>query len=85
MELAAFHRPRRVELRLDGRRVQTLVVEPSRRVHEVGPLTVAPGEHHLAFHPETAPAPANYAIATHDRRALSVALRAWSWTLVDQR
>jgi hypothetical protein len=85
VELAAFHRPRRVELRLDGRRVQTLVVEPSRRMHEVGPLTVAPGEHHLAFHPETAPAPAGDAIATHDRRALSVALGAWSWTLVDRR
>jgi hypothetical protein len=85
VELAAFHRPRRLELRLDGRRVQTLVVEPSRRTHEVGPLTVAPGEHHLAFHPETAPAPAGDTIATHDRRALSVALGAWSWTLVDQR
>jgi hypothetical protein len=85
VELASFHRPRRIELRLDGRRVQTLSVEPSRRMHEVGPLTVPPGEHHLAFHPETAPAPAGDAIATHDRRALSVALGAWSWTLVDRR
>lgn len=85
VELAAFHRPRRIELRLDGRRVHTLVVEPARRIHEIGPLTVAPGEHHLGFHPETAPAPAGDAVATHDRRALSVAFGDWVWTRVDRR
>ena len=85
VELAAFHQPRRLELRLDGRPVHTLVVEPSRRMHDVGPLTVAPGEHHLAFHPGEAPVPAGDTVATHDRRALSVALGTWSWTLVNQQ
>ena len=30
-----------------GSRVQTLVVEPSRRIYQIGPLTVAPGDHEL--------------------------------------
>ena len=47
LELSAFHRARRMEVRLDGRPVQTLVVEPSRRIYQIGPLTVAPGDHEL--------------------------------------
>ena len=55
LEMSAFHRPRRMELLLDGRPVQTLVVEPSRRIYQIGPLTVAPGDHELVFHPAEAP------------------------------
>jgi hypothetical protein len=85
IELAAFHRPQRIELRLDGRVVQTLLVDPARRLHDVGPLTVGPGEHHLGFYPETAPIAAGDITGTGDRRALSVALGVWSWALVDQQ
>ena len=45
LEMSAFHRARRMELLLDGRRVenvQTLVVEPSRRIYQIGPLTMPP-------------------------------------------
>jgi hypothetical protein len=85
IELAAFHRPQRIELRLDGRVVQTLLVDPARRLHDVGPLTVGPGEHHLGFYPETAPVVAGQITGTGDPRPLSVALGVWSWALVDQR
>ena len=39
----------RLELLLDGRHVQNVGVERSRRLYHVGPLTVPPGDHALAF------------------------------------
>jgi hypothetical protein len=75
LELTAFGHARRMEVRLDGRHVQTLVVEPSRRTYQLGPLTVGPGGHDLAFHPADAPT------AGGDRRRLSVAIGTWSWNL----
>ena len=47
LEMAAFHRARGIELLLDGRRVQALVVGQARRVYQLGPLTVFPGDHQL--------------------------------------
>ncbi len=81
LELSAFHRARRMEVRLDGRPVQTLVVEPSRRIYQIGPLTVPPGDHELVFHPAEAPTVAGDVIDNGDRRPLSFALGTWSWTV----
>lgn len=81
IELSAFHRARRMELLLDGRHVQTLVVEPSRRIHQFGPLTVIPGDHELVFHPAEAPTVASDVINNGDRRPLSFALGTWNWTV----
>ena len=83
VELAAFHRPRRLELRLDGRPVQTLLVDPARRRHDVGPLALGPGEHHLAFYPETAAGLDGDAGQGRERRPISVAFGDWSWTRLD--
>ena len=44
IELSAFHRARRLEVRLDEHPVQTLVVEPLRRVYQIGPLDRDPRE-----------------------------------------
>ena len=44
VELSAFHGPRRMDVRLDGRRSQTLVVEPARRIYRIGPLALASGQ-----------------------------------------
>src|SRR5580704_16949292 len=59
LEMSAFSRARRMELRLDGRPVgsqlENIVVEPSRRVYRIGPLTVTAGDHELAFLPSEAP------------------------------
>jgi hypothetical protein len=81
LEMSAFHRARRMELRLDGHSVQTLVVEPSRRTYEIGPLTLPPGHHELVFHPAEAPTVADDAINNGDRRPLSFALGTWNWTV----
>jgi hypothetical protein len=81
LELSAFHHARRMELLLDGREVQTLVVEPPRRIYQIGPLSVTPGGHELVFHPAEVPTVANDVIDNGDRRALSFALGTWHWTV----
>ena len=81
LELASFHRARRMELRLDGRHVQTLMVEPERRSYEIGPFTVIPGGHGLTFHPADSPTVAGDVIGNGDQRPLSFALGSWSWTV----
>jgi hypothetical protein len=81
LEMSAFDRPRRMELRLDGRSVQTLVVEPSRRVYQIGPLTVPPGDHELVFHPAEPPTVAGDVIHNGDGRPLSFALGTWIWSV----
>jgi hypothetical protein len=79
LELSAFHRARRMGLLIDGRPVQTLVVEPSRRSYQIGPLVVNPGEHELVFHAADAPTVAGDVIANGDSRRLSFAFGTWSW------
>jgi hypothetical protein len=81
IELSAFHHARRIELLLDGRHVQTFVVEPTRRIYETGPITVMTGGHELVFHPAEKPTVANEVINNGDRRALSFALGTWHWTV----
>jgi hypothetical protein len=80
IELSAFHRARGMDVRLDGRPVQTLVVEPPRRIYQVGPLTVLPGGHELVFHPGDPPTVASEVISNGDWRPLSFAVGTWSWT-----
>jgi hypothetical protein len=81
LEISAFQSARRMELLLDGRHVQTLVVEQSRRIYQVGPLTVIPGGHELVFHPAEVPRVAGDVINNGDRRPLSFALGTWNWTV----
>ena len=79
LEMSAFHQARRVELRLDGLPVQTLAVAPPRRLYEVGPLTVPPGDHALGFHPVEMPSVASHVVSNGDSRPLSFALGTWRW------
>jgi hypothetical protein len=81
LEMSAFHSVRRMEVLLDGRDVQTVVVEPSRRVYQIGPITVTPGDHGLVFHPAERPTVAGDVINNDDRRPLSFALGTWNWTV----
>jgi hypothetical protein len=85
VELSAVDRQRRLDVRLDGRAVQTLVVDTARRIYELGPLAVPQGHHQLAFHSAEAPAvPINERHTGHPR-ALSFAFGTWSWHLADAR
>ena len=80
IELSAFDRVRRLELRLDGRVLQTLVVEPARRIYQVGPFTLPPGGHEVVFHPVESPTVADDVMHDGDTRRLSFALGRWDWT-----
>jgi hypothetical protein len=79
LDMSSFRVARQLELKLDGRPVQTLVVDPARRIYQIGPLTVPPGNHALAFHPAEAPDVAGAVIDGRDPRRLSFALGAWTW------
>ena len=81
LELSAFHRARRMELQLDGRPVQTILVEPPRGIHHIGPFTVSPGRHQLTFHPDEGATVASDVIDNGDRRPLSCAFGTWHWTV----
>ena len=81
LEMSAFHRARRMDVRLDGHSAQTLVIEPQRRIYQIGPLTMSPGGHVLVFHPAEAPTVADDLIGNGDRRPLSFALGTWNWTV----
>ena len=87
LELSAFAHPRLVELRLDGRPVQTLLVEPARRVYQIGPVTVLPGNHEILFHPTDPPTVASAVISdpSADTRPLSLAFGTWSWAARSNR
>ena len=85
LEVAAFHRPRRLDVGLDGRHVQTIVVDPSRRMHVLGPLALTPGAHQLVFQPVDAPTVAGDVIANGDRRPLSFAIGSWRWTVREEQ
>jgi len=70
-----------------------LVVEPSRRIYQVGPLALVPGRHQLLFHPTEAPTvvrdvmtdvhdASNIShVSNGDRRALSFAFGEWNWSV----
>ncbi len=81
LELSAFDRTRRLDVRLDGQMLQTLIVAPPRRVYRIGPIAMTPGSHALTFHPVEAPTVADDVIRNGDRRSLSFAMGTWSWTV----
>ena len=81
LEMSAFHRARQMDVALDGHALQTLVVDPARRVYRIGPLSLASGGHELVFHPAESPTVAADLIDNGDRRPLSFALGAWTWTV----
>ncbi|HUE85475.1 MAG TPA: hypothetical protein VMO26_05305 [Vicinamibacterales bacterium] len=79
LELSAFHRARRMDVLLDGTRLQSIVAEPSRRSYRIGPFSVMPGTHQILFDPVDPPTVVADVANSRDRRALSVALGTWNW------
>ncbi len=85
VDMTAFHRARRLTLVLDGSEVQTILVAPQRRLHRIGPLTLAPGEHDLVFHPCEPPTVASDLMSNGDMRPLSFGIGTWHWAAGGQR
>ena len=79
LELSA-NPAQRLDVRLDGRPLQTVAVEPSRDTYQLGPLTVGPGDHELLFHATTALRVPDEAGNNGDRRQVSFELGTWTWT-----
>jgi hypothetical protein len=85
VQLSAFHRSRRLEIRLDGRPVTIFSVDPPRRTYSIGPLNVGPGSHDLVFRPLEPPTVAKEVEGSNDPRPLSFAVGSWSWTVRSDR
>ncbi len=79
IEFEAFATPRRLQVRLDGRDVDTLAVGTARRRYATVPMTVPPGRHMLAFHPVEPPVAADTLTHNGDTRPLSFAVGDWRW------
>lgn len=79
LEMQAFHDARRMDVLLDGRPMQTLVVEPSRATYALGPVDLSAGPHGIMFHPVDDPTVADDVMRNGDRRPLSFALGTWTW------
>jgi hypothetical protein len=81
LDLLPFAHARRLAVSLDGRALQTLVVQPARGIYEIGPIGISPGNHVLAFHPAEPPTVAADVVHNGDGRALSFAVGTWTWTV----
>ncbi|HEY0664151.1 MAG TPA: hypothetical protein VGD18_06050, partial [Thiobacillaceae bacterium] len=79
IEMASFHRTRRVDVLLNGRHLKTLSISPERRMYRLDMTRLAPGDHQLVFHPVETATVVNAVISSGDTRALSVALGRWTW------
>lgn len=80
LEMEAFHHARELQVLVDGHILQMLVADPQRRVYQLEPMTIGPGDHRLLFRAAAAPVPALDAAGLGDRRRLSFAIGPWTWT-----
>jgi hypothetical protein len=85
IEMSAFHHSRGVTLLVDGRQMQTLMVGEGRRMDRIGPLALSSGEHQLVFRASEVPTIADDIMKNDDRRALSVEIGTWRWTVQEQQ
>ncbi len=81
VELSAFHVARPLAVRLDNGWEQTIDIGRDGRTYRIGPLALTAGPHVLTFHSPSPPTVADAVMANGDRRALSIALGAWKWSL----
>jgi hypothetical protein len=79
VDMMSFQSARRMQVRLDDREVQTLVVDERRGITRLGPFALKPGAHDLVFYAIDAPTIAADLINNGDRRPLSFAFGTWRW------
>jgi len=82
VDLVAIGMPRRVTISLDGAPVASLLVDVSRKAHAIGPWTLTPGDHTLAFVADGDPVRPSDVAGTTDRRPLTIAFRHTHWSRV---
>jgi hypothetical protein len=86
VDLVAIGMPRRITMSLDGAPVESILVDVVRKAHVLGPWTLTPGDHILAFAAEGDPVrPSDVAGDTRDRRPLTIAFRDTRWNRVENR
>lgn len=80
VDLDAFHVRRRLAVRLDADREQTLDVDPGSRTYRIGPLALSAGPHVLTFHSTAQATIADEVLGNGDRRALAFSMGVWKWS-----
>jgi len=85
IEMSAFHRARGLTVSVDGELVQTLVVDQRRRRHRIGPLSLRPGRHQIAFRATDRVSVPHALIANGDSRPLSIRFGGWRWVVESER
>ncbi len=83
LELRAFAVPRRVEVSLDGDRVEEIEVGIESAVYSFGPFELAPGNHLIELRSRSPATVADEVLGNLDRRALTVALWELHWRFDD--
>jgi hypothetical protein len=83
LELRSFARPRRIDVVLDGHRVETIKVGGEIRFHPIGRMSLSPGEHALELKARESATVADEVLGNGDERSLTVAL--WGWRQMQDR
>jgi hypothetical protein len=82
VDLVPIGTPRTLTVALDGGPAASLSLGMTRQQHTLGPWTLAPGDHTLAFVADGEPTrPSDLIDESKDRRPLAVAFRNESWTV----
>jgi hypothetical protein len=85
VELSAFAHDRQLVVALEEAPIQTILAEPTRRTHRIGPFTVPRGAHQLRFRPVLPATVADRLVHNGDRRPLSLAVGNWTWKVAGEQ
>lgn len=78
--MAAFPRNRSVNLQLDRRPAQRLIIAARRQRYRIGPFTLTPGVHEIVFDALEPMTVADEILGNGDPRPLSIAFGTWEWS-----
>ena len=82
VDLVPIGTPRTLTVSLDGGAPASLSLGMTRQQHTLGPWTLTPGDHILAFTADGEPTrPSDLIDDSKDRRPLAVAFRSENWTV----
>jgi hypothetical protein len=79
LELNSFGGTRHVSVSLDGREIAPLIVLPKPTVYRLGPVLLPPGRSEIRLRSIEPPVVADTLLSNGDPRALTLAVREWTW------